>query len=213
MDSPKSNPISPSGVLSNLSIIFCSTDDTICSLYHKHFREIPRTSIQKQDPTNGDGCLVLPLPSSFGLFSPNSFLNDIITFKNISALWFLTHTHSRKIGPDLPQEIANHITNKYLGEQQVGSAFILKNSSKSTNFKHIAVVALFRALTCRGDELAWLDPRHVPTDFTYTAMRGVILRILQHNSVSKTNQIKRIFFPDFWRVIIFFFWFFSFFFR
>ena len=101
----------------------------------------------------------------------------------------------------MKDKITDYIVRKYLGEQPVGSAFIIKNSGNNLKYRYIVVVALFRALTCRGDDLAWLDPCNIPVDYAYSAMRGVLLRIYQHNAVSKT-KIKVAYCPDFFKVTI-----------
>jgi hypothetical protein len=172
----------------NLSLVFSSPEEQACILYHKHFRELAGTTVVKQDVMEGEDTLVLPLPSSFGIFSPKSFLNEIVIH----------------LGKQVQLDMVNYIVRKYAGEQPVGSAFIIKippNSTPTpTRFRFLVVVSLFRAVTCRGDNYAWLDPRYVPLDFAYTAMRGVLLKILQHNAVSKT-PIKIVYFPDFWKVL------------
>jgi hypothetical protein len=105
------------------------------------------------------------------------------------------------LGTEVKEKINSHIVRKYLGEQPVGSAFIIKNSGNSLKYRYIIVVALFRAVTCRGDDMAWLDPCYLPMDYAYSAMRGVLLRVFQHNAVSPfNNKIKTIYCPDFWKV-------------
>lgn len=76
----------------------------------------------------------------------------------------------------------------------------MKNSGNNLKYRFIVVVALFRAVTCRGDDMAWLDPCYMPIDYAYSAMRGVMLRIFQHNAVSHHNKIKTVHCPDFFKV-------------
>lgn len=109
---------------------------------------------------------------------------------------------SSALGTEVQDRINDHIVRKYLGEQPVGSAFIVKNSGNNLKYRYIIVVALFRAITCRGDDMAWLDPCYIPMDYAYSAMRGVMLRLFQHNAVSQHNKIKTIYCPDFFKVFL-----------
>src|SRR5687767_4824630 len=52
-------------------------------------------------------------------------------------------------------------------------------------------------LTTRGDDMAWLDPGHVPTDFSYNVLRAALLAVLRHNTNSKSVSISSVLCPDF----------------
>lgn len=139
------------------------------------------------------------MPSAFGLYSSklgfvNTLMAYVIKVRGYKRFY-------RALGSEVKEKITDHIVRKYLGEQPVGSAFIVKNSGNDLKYRYIVIVALFRAITCRGDDMAWLDPGYIPMDYAYSAMRGVMLRIFQHNAVSQHNKIKTIHCPDFFKVI------------
>lgn len=51
-------------------------------------------------------------------------------------------------------------------------------------------------LTTRGDDMAWLDPGHVPIDFSYNALRAALLAVLRHNAGAKVT-VNTVLCPDF----------------
>eukprot|EP01125_Pyxidicula_operculata_P008821 TRINITY_DN2925_c0_g5_i2.p1 TRINITY_DN2925_c0_g5~~TRINITY_DN2925_c0_g5_i2.p1 ORF type:complete len:1202 (-),score=224.82 TRINITY_DN2925_c0_g5_i2:74-3679(-) len=165
----------------DVSLVFCVNDEESFNTYHKNFHSISKTRVERSDVLKGEGCLVFPLPSAFGLYSQKSGLSSNLM---------------NYLGVDNAASIRDHITRKYLGEQPVGSAFIINNQKKESKFRHILVVSVFRALTCEGDSMSGLDPRYIPPDAAYSAMRGIILALLRHNARSKNNKISSVYIPD-----------------
>eukprot|EP01127_Copromyxa_protea_P010497 TRINITY_DN2552_c0_g2_i1.p1 TRINITY_DN2552_c0_g2~~TRINITY_DN2552_c0_g2_i1.p1 ORF type:complete len:1280 (+),score=216.70 TRINITY_DN2552_c0_g2_i1:44-3883(+) len=171
-------------LLTDVNLVFVNPEERVCSLYHKHFREIDGASVVKGSISEGEDTLVLPMASAFGLCSSIGFVRSVLD----------------QLGSEVKEKITNHIVRKYLGEQPVGSAFIIKNSGNNLKYRFIIVVSLFRAVTCRGDEMAWLDPCNIPIDYAYGAMRGLLLRVFQHNATTRNNKIKTIYCPDFFKL-------------
>jgi hypothetical protein len=169
----------------DMTITFGAEEDKNCGFYVKHLRNMKKIKVEKifsySSPQQQYDALILPVPSSYGVFS----------FKS-SILGQLT----RLLGNDFLETVQDYIVRKYLGEQPVGSAFVLK--SPCNIFKYIVVVALLRVATCKGDELSWLDPIYVPPDFAYTSFRGALLAVLRHNANVKNQSysIASILCPD-----------------
>jgi len=166
----------------SLNITIGVEEEKNCIIYGKHLRNFKRIKVEKifsyLSPPHYDA-LILPVPSSYGLFGvKSSILSQLV----------------RLLGADFLATVQDYIVRKYLGEQPVGSAFVLK--SPCPLFKYIIVVAAVRIVSWRGDENAWLDPGYVPIDFAYTSLRAALLSILRLNASTKTQAINSIFCPD-----------------
>ncbi|EBI9055936.1 phage tail protein [Salmonella enterica] len=86
-------------------------------------------------------------------------------------------------GPQLQERVQQHILSEYLGEQPVGSAFVIETG----NSKH---PWLIHAPTMRVPLI--IDG----TDAVYNATRAALLAIFQHNkSVAEYKKIKSVVFP------------------
>ena len=83
------------------------------------------------------------------------------------------------------EKIMKTIQEDYFGEQQPGTAFIVKNSGKNEKYKHIAFLCLARVADAS-----------VPIEFAYTAMRGLILAVLEFNK-HEASPIEMIAVPSF----------------
>lgn len=77
----------------------------------------------------------------------------------------------------MKEKVKNYILTHYFGEQQPGSAFILKNQSDSLKYKYIAFLSL-----CR------VPFGNIPYDYAYTAMRGLLISILEFNNSCKLKS-------------------------
>jgi hypothetical protein len=82
-------------------------------------------------------------------------------------------------------KITKHIQLELFGEQQPGTAFIVKNTGKNEKYKYVAFLCLAR-----------VAESNVPVEFAYTAMRGLILAILEFNK-SETSPIEVVAIPSF----------------
>jgi len=100
-----------------------------------------------------------------------------------AAFWFLP-LHSR-----LPERTRDRmskvIQQDYFGEQQPGTAFIVKNTGKGEKYKHVAHLCLSRVADAS-----------TPVEFAYTAMRGLILAIVEYNR-RETTPIEVVAIPSF----------------
>jgi hypothetical protein len=78
------------------------------------------------------------------------------------------------LGVKVRNQIENFILENLFGEQPPSTAFIIKPEDCHLNYKHIAFLCLGR------------DPGNLSRDYAYTAMRGALLAIIEHNKkVSK----------------------------
>lgn len=83
------------------------------------------------------------------------------------------------------EKIIKHIQSEFYGEQQPGTAFVVKNSGKGEKYKHIAFLCLARAVDAS-----------IPFEYAYTAMRGLILAIMGFNK-SEQGTIEVVAIPSF----------------
>lgn len=88
----------------------------------------------------------------------------------------------------MKEKVKKYILTHYFGEQQPGSAFILKNSSETLNYRYIAFLSL-----CR------VPFGNIPYDYAYTAMRGLLISILEFNNSckQKSDTIEVVTIPTF----------------
>ena len=83
----------------DVSITFASTDDATCAMYHKHFRGVSHVRVEKIDPLQGQDCLILPMPSCFGLYSARTGLvHDMLQYVNSLELSFPVSTSHSSLG-------------------------------------------------------------------------------------------------------------------
>lgn len=73
-------------------------------------------------------------------------------------------------------KIMKFVQQDLFGEQQPGTAFIVKNTGKNEKYKYVAFLSLVRVA----------DAPH-PVEFAYTALRGLLLAILEFNQKEGPN--------------------------
>jgi O-acetyl-ADP-ribose deacetylase (regulator of RNase III) len=87
----------------------------------------------------------------------------------------------REFGPDIERTVQTRIMNEYLGEQPIGTAFLLETGNQRVRW-------LCHAPTMRvPDSIAG-------TDYVYLATRAALLAIYHHNRVSD-ERIETVAFP------------------
>lgn len=80
------------------------------------------------------------------------------------------------MGNKVKSDIKSKILHEYYGEQQPGTAFIIRNTELLEKYKHVAFLSL-----CR------VSYGPIPYDYAYTAMRAIILEVLAYNNIAKMN--------------------------
>jgi len=145
-------------------------DDAQGGLFREYFHNFPNVTVTKNpfEDLEVVDCLVIPCPSSYCERG-----NEI------------TDYYLNRISERTREKITKTIQEDYFGEQQPGTAFIVKNTGKNEKYKHIAFLCLSRVADAS-----------TPTEFAYTAMRGLILAILDFNRV-EPSPIEMIAIPSF----------------
>lgn len=125
-----------------------------------------------------DPCLVVPRPfPTFATFSSMA--------RSLFSIWNRSPRFNSRLPDRTKEKITKTVLQDYFGEQQPGSAFIVKNVGKGEKYKHIAFLSLVRTA----------DAPH-PVEFAYTAMRGLLLAILEFNQ-REENAIEVVAIPSF----------------
>lgn len=89
--------------------------------------------------------------------------------------------------PDRTRDkILKFVQQDLFGEQQPGTAFVVKNTGKNEKYKYVAFLSLVRVA----------DVPH-PVEFAYTALRGLLLSILEFNQKKEGPSIEVIAIPSF----------------
>ena len=157
--------------LNDLSLLLVSErDDAQGGLFREYFHTFPNVSVTKSpfDELEVIDCLVIPCPSSYCERG-----NDI------------TDYYMSRLPERTRDKIMKHIQLELFGEQQPGTAFIVKNTGKSEKYKYVAFLCLTR-----------VAETNVPMEFAYTAMRGLILALLEFNR-TETSPIEVVAIPGF----------------
>eukprot|EP01130_Rhizamoeba_saxonica_P011824 TRINITY_DN4929_c0_g2_i1.p1 TRINITY_DN4929_c0_g2~~TRINITY_DN4929_c0_g2_i1.p1 ORF type:complete len:1295 (-),score=275.79 TRINITY_DN4929_c0_g2_i1:35-3886(-) len=167
---------------SNINLNIFDPSESVCAKYHQTFSSTEKVNVKQahiEDLTECD-CIVVPMPTAFGIASENSCMGEILSV----------------LGTDFLRRLRNSIKRKFFGEQPLGTAVIIRVALP--NIRYAAVVPLFRASVAKGNELDWLDPGKIPLDYAYIAMRAALLRILHHNASGPKHVINNIYCPDFY---------------
>lgn len=153
--------------MANLSLQLIVTTDTMASAFRSRFSPYPTVTIAvgRWENLPPHDCFVTA-GNSYGLMSAGI---DAAVVK--------------KLGLEIQDAVQLHILNNFLGEQPVGSAFLLETGSPHVPF-------LCHAPTMR------LPGDITKTDNVYQATRAALLCIHHHNRAS-AQPIKTVIFPAF----------------
>jgi serine/threonine protein kinase len=174
---------------SEIKLIIADKSESVTNTYQKYFYYDKSVETKKKDVRELEGydCLILPSSSGFGIHHSSGFVRDLVSW----------------LGADFEEKIQQHIVKSYYGEVPAGAGFVVKTpKSQSSRYKYVCYVVLFRMLALKQDELAWADSCFIPDDWAYTAFRGAILAVLQHNLnvKHKNDKIHTVVCPDFFAV-------------
>lgn len=112
----------------------------------------------------------------------------ISLFGTIAALTFLplAYRDYSRLPERTRDKILKTVQQDLFGEQQPGTAFIVKNTGKNEKYKYVAFLSLVRVA----------DVPH-PVEFAYTALRGLLLSVLEFNQKKEGPSIEVIAIPSF----------------
>lgn len=104
----------------------------------------------------------------------------------ISPLHFFYFRPSSRLPERTRDKILKFVQQDLFGEQQPGTAFIVKNTGKGEKYKYVAFLSLVRVA----------DAPH-PVEFAYTALRGLLLAIIDFNQKKEGPSIEVVAIPSF----------------